>query len=75
MVIGVHSVCTAVRNYYEIVCYLASGDEINCYNDQNMKIDVWTAMPSKKRIPSYFSQHGDKGGCSLNLYCKFEMIL
>jgi len=26
--IGVHSVCTAVRNYYEIVCYLASGDEI-----------------------------------------------
>ena len=66
---GVHSVCSASQKLL-FASYVDSGDEIVTL----IKYD-WTASPSEKRIPSYSSQHGVKGGYSFSLYCKFEMIL
>jgi len=57
-----------------IVCYLAGGDEI-AISIKNMKIYTCTAVPSKKRILSYSSQHGDEDGYTLSLCCKFEINL
>ena len=36
---------------------------------------VQAAAPSENKIATSFSQHGDKGGCSLSLYCKLEVNL
>jgi len=57
-----------------IVCYLAGGDEI-VISIKNMKFYTWTTVPSKKRILSYSSQHGDEDGYALSLCCKFEINL
>ena len=67
--IGVHSVCSASQKLLWD-CLLAKWIVV-------MKLLHWsrTASPSEKRIPSYSSQHGDKGGCSFSLYCKFELNL
>ena len=38
-----------------------------------VKIQVWAALPTKKREANSCSQHGDAIGCSLSPYCKFEI--
>jgi len=63
------------QNYFEIVCYLASGDEIVTLIKIRMKIYTWTAVSSEKRILSYSSQHSDEDGYTLSLCCKFEIKL
>jgi len=41
--------------------------------DQNTNFCTLAAMPPEQRITRCSSQHGDEGGCSLSLCCKFEI--
>jgi len=42
--------------------------------NKNTKFQVWAAVLSEKGEISSSSQHGDTIGCSLSLYCKFEIV-
>ena len=73
MKMDAHSIFTLSLSDCLLSGSATSGNEI--VMSIKLQIYVWAVTPSGKRIVMSSSQHGDESGCSLSMYCKFEMNL
>ena len=70
MKVEVHSICIVSLKLFAIWLVVIKLSRRLIY-----EILCLGCVPSENRIVNSSSQHGDKGGCLLSLYCKFEINL